>query len=87
MILVGTNGFQHRDWVPIFYPAGLDPDAWLQYYSRHFGCCELGFTYYRIPERIAIKQLIDYSGGLLQFVFRTPFRLSEGHAENGDLTR
>jgi len=87
MILVGTSGFQYRDWLRVFYPASLDPALWLQYYSRHFGCCELNFTYYRIPEASTIQQLIEESGGLLQFVFRVPFRLVEGREENGDLAR
>ncbi len=85
MILVGTSGFQYRDWVPVFYPKGLAPEFWLQHYSRQFGCCELGYTYYRIPEDVMIKQLIELSAGSLQFVFRAPCRLTEEHAENGEL--
>jgi uncharacterized protein YecE (DUF72 family) len=84
MILVGTSGFQYNDWSPIFYPKGLDSRLRLRYYSRHFGCCELGFTYYRLPEPIAVQQLISESGGALQFVFRIPFRV-EDHPGNGDL--
>ncbi len=84
MILVGTSGFQHRDWERVFYPAGLDPALWLEYYRRHFGCCELTFTYYRMPEITSIQQLINDSGSL-QFVFRVPFRLVEGGEETGDL--
>lgn len=87
MILVGTNGFQYRDWVPVFYPSGLDPRLWLEYYSRHFGCCELNFTYYRLPESAAIQDLIRGSRGGLQFVFRAPFRLVEDHPENVELAR
>ena len=86
MILVGTSGFQHRDWERVFYPVGLDPALWLAYYRRHFGCCELTFTYYRIPEINSIQQLIDDSGSL-QFIFRVPFRLVEGGAETGDLAQ
>ncbi len=78
MILVGTNGFQYRDWVPVFYPSTLDPRLWLEYYSRHFGCCELNFTYYRLPEAATIQDLMECSRGVLQFVFRVPFRLLEG---------
>jgi uncharacterized protein YecE (DUF72 family) len=78
MILVGTSGFQYRDWVPVFYPESLDPGDWLAYYSRHFSCCELGFTCYRIPEPFQIQQLINGSGGTLQFVFRVPSRLCDG---------
>ena len=86
MILVGTSGFQHRDWERVFYPASLDPALWLTYYSRHFGCCELTFTYYRIPEIHSIQQLINETGSL-QFVFRVPFRLVAGQDENGELAR
>ncbi len=85
MILTGTSGFQHRDWVRVFYPANLDPALWLQHYSRCFGCCELTFTYYRIPEPISVQQLISESGGRLQFVFRVPSRLVAGDCEGGNL--
>lgn len=81
MILVGTSGFQYRNWVPVFYPKGLDPGDWLAHYSRYFSCCELGFTCYRIPEPVQIQQLIDGSGGALQFVFRVPSRLCEDTSE------
>jgi uncharacterized protein YecE (DUF72 family) len=87
MILVGTCGFQYRDWVPVFYPRNLDPCLWLSYYSRRFGCCELGMTHYRIPEPVTIQQLIEECGGALQFVFRVPFRLLEDQADNDELAR
>jgi uncharacterized protein YecE (DUF72 family) len=87
MILVGTNGFQHRDWVPVFYPRNLEPRLWLKYYSRHFGCCELSMTYYRVPERLTIQQLVDGTHGATQFVFRVPFRLLEGRSDGEDLAR
>jgi uncharacterized protein YecE (DUF72 family) len=86
MILVGTCGFQHRDWERVFYPANLAPDLWLKHYCRYFGCCELTFTYYRIPEISSIQQLIDDSGSL-QFVFRVPFRLVEEGNETGNLAQ
>jgi uncharacterized protein YecE (DUF72 family) len=87
MILVGTNGFQHRDWAPVFYPSALDPRFWLEYYCRHFGCCELSFTYYRLPEPATIQDLIEGSRGVLQFVFRVPFRLLEALPDNAELAR
>ena len=87
MILVGTCGFKYRDWVPVFYPRDLDAASWLRYYSRRFGCCELGFTYYRIPEIVAIKEIIEETQGVMPFVFRVPSRLSDEHPDNADLAR
>ncbi len=77
MILVGTAGFQYRDWAPVFYPRDLDPSLWLKFYCRQFSCCELAFTYYRIPETTSIQQLIECSSRSFRFVFRLPFRMVE----------
>jgi uncharacterized protein YecE (DUF72 family) len=87
MILVGTSGFQYRDWVTVFYPRNLHPDLWLEYYSRNFRCCEIGFTYFRLPEVSAIQQLVDETRGAVQFVFRVPSRLSQEHSDNLELAR
>ncbi len=87
MILVGTSGFQYREWVPVFYPRNLDPDSWLNYYSRRFGCCELGLTYYRIPEVFTIQEIIEQTQGTTRFVFRAPYRLTEEHSENSELAK
>lgn len=75
MILVGTTGFQYREWARIFYPANLDPKYWLRYYGGKFGCCEIAFTHFRLPEPLEIGQLAAESRGTLQFVFRVPARL------------
>jgi uncharacterized protein YecE (DUF72 family) len=87
MILVGTSGFQYREWVPVFYPRSLDPDSWLSFYSRQFDCCELGLTYYRIPEVFTIQEIIEQTRGTVQFVFRAPYRFSEEHSDNSELAR
>jgi len=87
MILVGTCGFQYREWTPVFYPRTLDQNSWLNYYSRQFGCCELGLTYYRIPEVFTIQEIIEQTRGSTQFVFRAPYRLSEEHSENSELAK
>ncbi len=87
MIVVGTCGFQYRDWTPVFYPGNLDPKDWLKYYSRRFGCCELGFTWYRIPEVSAIEEIADETRGAVQFVFRVPSRLTEERPDAAGLAR
>ncbi len=87
MILIGTSGFQYRDWVPVFYPGNLDPGSWLRYYSQRFGCCELSFTHYRIPEVITVQEIIEETRGAMALVFRAPARLSEEHPGNSELAR
>jgi len=87
MIVVGTSGFQYREWASVFYPGNLDSKSWLRYYSRRFGCCELGLTYYRMPEVIMMQELAEETGENFQFIFRAPFRLAEEHPDNPELAR
>jgi uncharacterized protein YecE (DUF72 family) len=87
MILVGTCGFQYRDWVPVFYPRNLEPEFWLKHYSRNFACCEIGFTHFRLPEISAVQQLAEETRGAVQFVFRVPSRLIENRPDNVELAR
>jgi uncharacterized protein YecE (DUF72 family) len=71
----------------VFYPGTLDPPRWLDYYSRRFGCCELGFTSYRIPETSAIQEIADEIHAAVQFVFRVPGKLIDEPAADPDLAR
>jgi uncharacterized protein YecE (DUF72 family) len=87
MILVGTSGFQYRDWTPVFYPKDLAPNDWLRYYSQRLGCCELVFTTYRIPEVHEIQKIVEETRGSLPLVFRVPSRMTEDRPDNADLAR
>ncbi|MFF5216807.1 DUF72 domain-containing protein [Micromonospora sp. NPDC000442] len=51
MILVGTSGWQYRDWRDRFYPAGLPQRAWLEHYAGRFATVEVNNAFYRLPER------------------------------------
>ncbi|MEG3636556.1 DUF72 domain-containing protein [Micromonospora palythoicola] len=51
MILVGTSGWQYRDWRDRFYPGGLPQRAWLEHYADRFATVEVNNAFYRLPER------------------------------------
>jgi uncharacterized protein YecE (DUF72 family) len=51
MLLVGTSGWQYRDWRGAFYPARLPARAWLEEYASRFPTVEVNNTFYRLPER------------------------------------
>ena len=50
-LLVGTSGWQYRDWRGDFYPAGVPVSRWLEYYAEHFGVVENDGTFYRLASR------------------------------------
>ncbi|MCW3840488.1 DUF72 domain-containing protein [Micromonospora yasonensis] len=51
MILVGTSGWQYRDWRDHFYPAKLPQRLWLEHFAARFATVEVNNAFYRLPER------------------------------------
>lgn len=50
-LLIGTSGWQYRDWRPGFYPEGLAQGRWLEHYAQRFATVELNSTFYRLPSQ------------------------------------
>lgn len=51
MILIGTSGWQYRDWRGVLYPPGVPQRRWLEYYAERFATVELNNAFYRLPAR------------------------------------
>src|SRR5450759_2641612 len=50
-VIVGTSGWQYRDWRGRFYPPRLPQRLWLEHYAAHFDTVEVNNAFYRLPER------------------------------------
>ena len=48
-LLVGTSGWQYRDWRGAFYPERLPVSQWLEHYATLFPTVENNGTFYRLP--------------------------------------
>lgn len=66
-MLVGTSGWQYRDWRGAFYPQDLAQREWLGFYAGRFPVVEINNSFYRLPsnERFATWA----SGAPEDFVF------------------
>ena len=69
-ILIGTSGYYYDDWRGRFYPAKMKKGDLLSYYAEHFSTVELNFSFYRIPDKKAIRSMIVRSKGKLTFVLK-----------------
>jgi uncharacterized protein YecE (DUF72 family) len=49
-VLVGTSGWQYRDWRGRFYPERLAQSKWLEHYASRFATVESNNAFYRLPE-------------------------------------
>jgi uncharacterized protein YecE (DUF72 family) len=53
--LVGTSGWQYRDWRGRLYPERLPQRRWLEHYVQHFATVELNNAFYRLPDRATFE--------------------------------
>src|SRR5689334_4102966 len=48
-ILIGCSGWSYSDWERAFYPPGMAPAEYLEYYADRFPIVEVDSTFYRVP--------------------------------------
>lgn len=58
-ILVGTSGYQYKDWVGSFYPTGTRTQDMLAFYAERFSALELNFTYYGCPKAEPMRRMAE----------------------------
>ena len=72
MLLIGTSGWQYRDWRPpasgaqdrpYLYPPGLPQRRWLEHYASRFAVVEINNAFYRLPERETFRQWRERTPG------------------------
>lgn len=49
-IIIGTSGWQYKDWRGRFYPEEVAIARWLEHYAAHFQTVEVNNTFYRLPK-------------------------------------
>ena len=55
-VLIGTSGWQYRDWRGSFYSAGLPQARWLEHHASRFRTLEVNNAFYRLPEAKTFSQ-------------------------------
>lgn len=56
---IGCSGYYYPAWKKKFYPEGLQPKGWLEYYSSVFNTVELNGTFYRTPKASDLKKYYE----------------------------
>src|ERR1700749_3404250 len=50
-MLIGTSGWQYRDWRGGLYPEGVPQRLWLEHYATRYRTVENNNSFYRLPSR------------------------------------
>ena len=48
-VLIGTSGWQYRDWRGGLYPSGVAQRRWLEHYASYYLTVENNASFYRLP--------------------------------------
>jgi uncharacterized protein YecE (DUF72 family) len=52
---IGCSGWSYSAWLGPFYPSKLENADWLRYYSQVFDYVEIDSSFYRMPNKIMVK--------------------------------
>src|SRR3954470_7976021 len=53
-VIIGTSGWQYRDWRGRFYPQKLPQRLWLEHFAAHFATVESNNAFYRLSENATV---------------------------------
>jgi uncharacterized protein YecE (DUF72 family) len=62
-VLVGTSGWQYKDWRGLFYRPGLAQNQWLRRYAEGFATVENNNAFYRLPTPELFERWRDMTPG------------------------
>jgi uncharacterized protein YecE (DUF72 family) len=58
-IHIGTSGWHYAHWVGPFYAEGMDPGAFLAFYTGKFRSVEINNTFYHLPQPETLAEWRD----------------------------
>jgi uncharacterized protein YecE (DUF72 family) len=77
-VRVGTSGWSYPGWRPDFYPAGLPPSDFLDYYAQRFSTVELNTTGYRLPPEDQFRRWAEQAPYGFEFAPKLPGHRLQG---------
>jgi uncharacterized protein YecE (DUF72 family) len=69
-IIVGTSGWQYRDWKGRLYPKDVPQREWLTYFSDRFPAVEINNTFYMLPRPEVFDRWREVSADGFEFAVK-----------------
>jgi uncharacterized protein YecE (DUF72 family) len=66
-LYTGTSGWSYKHWSEIFYPKGIKPDKYLEYYTLKFMCVELNSSFYNLPLKSTVSGWMNRTPDTFKF--------------------
>jgi len=73
---VGTSGYSYAEWKGVFYPPGMPPARYLDFYAEHFDAVEINNSFYRVPETKTLEKWVTQVPASFTFVLKAPQKIT-----------
>ena len=70
-MLIGTSGWQYRDWRGGLYPEGVPQRLWLEHYATRYRTVENNNSFYRLPSRETFAAWRERTPGAVSYTHLT----------------
>jgi uncharacterized protein YecE (DUF72 family) len=71
-IYVGCSGWSYTSWDGHFYPIGIQPRQYIEYYSKVFDYAEIDSSFYKIPDRFRAIRWAKLTPDSFRFTAKFP---------------
>ena len=75
-LLIGTSGFQYREWKGTFYPEDLPATKMLPFYAERLATTEINYTFHRIPAAKTIENWNQLTPPHFRFSLKAPQKIT-----------
>ena len=69
---IGCSGWSYTSWLGPFYPSKLENTDWLRYYSQVFDYVEIDSSFYRMPNKLMVKNWTKRTPDHFRFTAKFP---------------
>jgi uncharacterized protein YecE (DUF72 family) len=76
LLFAGTSGFAYAQWKPLFYPAKLPANKFLDHYAKRLNSVEINYTFRRMPSAATLEKWVDATPPGFVFALKGHMRIT-----------
>ncbi len=75
-LFAGTSGFAYAQWKPLFYPAKLPANKFLEHYATRLNSVEINYTFRRMPSAATLESWVAATPSGFLFALKGHMRIT-----------
>ena len=76
LLFAGTSGFAYAQWKPLFYPAKLPANKFLEHYAKRLNSVEINYTFRQLPSASTLENWVAATPQGFVFALKAHMRIT-----------